>query len=157
MNKLDHNDGRWYPDNALVGVAVVIFRDGQVLMAKRGKEPSKGKGIVPGGKVELGETIYEAAWREVLEECCVEIDVEDVIDAYDIIIRDDDGTVKYHFVDVYFTAKYKRGEARAQSDVDECRWFAPEEIAGLDMPEKLKDLMIKHKIITDTARRDGGS
>jgi 8-oxo-dGTP diphosphatase len=147
MNTSDHNDGRWYPENAMVGVAVVIYRDRQVLMAKRGKEPSKGKWSIPGGKVELGETIDEAARREVLEECSVEIDMGNVIDAYDIIIRDDDGTVKYHFVDVYFTAKYKRGKARAQSDVDECRWFTPEEMAGLDMPPALKDLMIKHGII----------
>ena len=147
MSTLEHNDGRWYPENAMVGVAVVIYRDGLVLMAKRGKEPSKGKWSIPGGKLELGETIYEGVRREVREECSVEIEVGDVIDAYDIIYRDDDGTVKYHFVDVYFTAEYKGGEARAQSDVDECRWFTPEEIAGLDMPPNLKDLMIKHGII----------
>ena len=147
MNISDHDDGRWYPENAMVGVAVVIFRDGRVLMAKRGKEPSKGKWSIPGGKLELGETIYEAARREVREECSVEIDVGDVVDAYDIIIRDTDGTVKYHFVDVYFMAKYTSGEARAQSDVDECRWFTPEEMAGLDMPPDLKKLMIKHGII----------
>ena len=147
MNNIEHNDGRWYPENAMVGVAVVIFRDGQVLMAKRGKEPSKGKWSIPGGKLELGETIYEAAEREVFEECSVEIDVGNVIDAYDIIIRDDDGRVKYHFVDVYFTAKYLSGEAIAQSDVDECRWFTPEEMIGLDMPLALKDLLKRHRII----------
>ena len=149
MSTLEHNDGRWYPENAMVGVAVVIYRDGLVLMAKRGKEPSKGKWSIPGGKLELGEAIYGGVRREVREECSVEIDVGAVIDAYDIIIRDDDGRVKYHFVDVYFTAKYINGEAEAQSDVDECRWFTPEEMAGLDMPPELKDLMIKHGIINE--------
>jgi ADP-ribose pyrophosphatase len=149
INESQDNERRWYPEEPMIGTAVLIFREGEILMAKRGKEPSKGKWSVPGGKLELGETIVEAAEREVLEECAINIEVGDVIDAHDILIRDDAGTVKYHFIDIYLTARYVSGEAIAQSDVEECRWFAPEEITGLDMPPELNKLMIKHGIINE--------
>ncbi|MGD9143412.1 MAG: NUDIX hydrolase, partial [Dehalococcoidia bacterium] len=149
MNESQDNDRRWYPEQPMIGVAVLIFREGEILMAKRGKEPSKGKWSVPGGKLELGETIVEAAEREVLEECAINIKVGDVIDAYDILIRDDAGLVKYHFVDIYLTANYLRGEAKAQSDVDECRWVKPEDMSELDIPPKLKDLFRRHEIINE--------
>ena len=130
----------------MVGVAVVIFREERMLLAKRGKEPSQGKWSIPGGRLELGETIFEAARREVLEECSVDIEVENVIDADDIIIRDDEGKVKYHFADIYIKAKYISGDAKAKSDVDECRWVTPEETAELDMPPPLRDLLRRHGI-----------
>ena len=130
----------------MVGVAVVIFREERMLLAKRGKEPSQGKWSIPGGRLELGETIFEAARREVLEECSVDIEVENVIDADDIIIRDDEGKVKYHFADIYIKAKYISGELKAQSDAEECRWVTPREMTELDLTPLLRDLLRRHGI-----------
>ena len=147
MNDLEQDDGRWYPAHPMIGVAVVIFRENQILLAKRGKEPSQGKWSTPGGRLELGETIFEAAMREVLEECSVDIEVENIIDADDIIIRDDAGKIKYHFADIYVKAKYISGEVKAQSDVEECRWVTPEQMAELNMPPPLRDLLKRHGIL----------
>ena len=147
MDEPQDKDRRWYPEYPMVGVAAVIFREGQILLAKRGKEPSRGKWSTPGGRLELGETIFEAARREVLEECSIEIEVEHVIDADDILIHDDEGKVKYHFADIYVKAKYISGEAKAQSDVEECRWVTPQVMAGLDMPPPLREILTRHKLI----------
>ena len=147
MDVSQDKDGRWYPEYPMVGVAAVIFREGQVLLAKRGKEPNRGKRSTPGGRLELGETIFETACREVLEECSIEIEVESVIDADDILIHDDDGRVKYHFADIYVKAKYISGEAKAQSDVAECRWVTPGEMAELDMAPPLREILARQKFI----------
>ena len=147
MDESQDKDRRWYPEYPMIGVAVVIFREGRILLAKRGKEPSRGKWSTPGGRLELGETISEAARREVLEECSINIEVESVIDADDILIHDDDGKVKYHFADIYVKAKYISGEVKAQSDAEDCRWVTPEEMAELDMPPPLRDLLKRHGIL----------
>ena len=83
-----------------------MFKDEQILLVKRAKEPSKGKWSLPGGGIELGETVYEAARREVLEECSVEIEVERLFDIADSIIPDAEGRISYHFVLIYLLAKY---------------------------------------------------
>ena len=127
----------------MVGVAVVIFREERMLLAKRGKEPSQGKWSIQGGRLELGETIFEAARREVLEECSVDIEVENVIDADDIIIRDDEGKVKYHFADIYIKAKYISGELKAQSDAAACRWVTPRELVELDITPRLREMLTR--------------
>ncbi|MDD5191437.1 MAG: NUDIX domain-containing protein, partial [Dehalococcoidales bacterium] len=88
MNNSGDNDGRWYPDHPFVGVGALVVKDGRCLLIQRGKEPSKGKWSIPGGKVELGETIESAVRREVLEECGIDIIVLKILEATDSIIRD---------------------------------------------------------------------
>ena len=138
---------RWYPGHPWVGVVAVVVREGKMLMVRRAKEPSKGKWSIPGGAVELGETLYIAAERETLEETSITVKAERVLDSEDIIIRDENGRVKYHFVDVSVLARYVSGEPKAQSDAGECRWVALEDIAKMDIPASLRDMLKKNGII----------
>jgi len=114
-----------------------------MLLVKRSKEPSKGKWSIPGGRLELGEAIYEAAKREVREECSIEIEIERVLEVTDNIIRDEEGRVQYHFVLIDLLARYTGGEAKAQSDAEECRWVTTEELAGLDMNPQLRAVLMR--------------
>jgi 8-oxo-dGTP diphosphatase len=135
------DDERLFPRAPITGVGAIVCKDGKVLLVKRGKEPNRGKWTVPGGVVELGESLHEALKREVREECSIDIEVEKVLDTFDAITRDDDGRVRYHFIIIDFLAKYAGGEIEAGSDAEECRWVSPEELAGIDVtPSLLKVL-----------------
>src|SRR4030042_166125 len=98
MTQPPANDSRWYPQYPMVGVGGLVFKEGQMLLVKRSQEPSKGKWSIPGGRLELGETISEAVKREVFEECGVQIEIVRILDVTDNILRDDDGRIRYHFV-----------------------------------------------------------
>jgi 8-oxo-dGTP diphosphatase len=138
---------RWYPDHPFVGVGVVVIRDGRMLMIKRGKEPYKGQWSIPGGAMELGETLFQAAARETLEESSVGVEIERVLDTVDEIIRDERGRVKYHFIDIDVLGKYVGGEAKAQTDAAECRWVALGEIEHLGIPPNLLEMLKRNGII----------
>jgi 8-oxo-dGTP diphosphatase len=147
MSKIYDKDGRLYPQTPIAGVGAIVWKDGRILLVKRGKEPNRGKWTVPGGVVELGETLHEALKREVREECSIDIEVEKVLDMFDAITRDDDGRVRYHFIIIDFMAKYAGGEIKAGSDADDCRWVTPEEIAEMDITPSLMAVLRRHGII----------
>lgn len=126
---------REYPDRPLVAVGVVVQRKGEVLIAKRGKQPSKGLWSIPGGAVELGETVEEAALREVREECGVDIRVEGVLQVVDAIRKGGDGRVRYHYTLVEVGAIYRGGELCAGSDALAARWVRPEDLEAFEMPD----------------------
>lgn len=147
MDETEKGEGRWYPEYPRVGVGMVVIRDGRMLMVRRAKEPSKGKWSIPGGAIELGETLHEAVVRETMEECSVKIGVERLLDTAETIIRDDSGQVKYHFVMIDFLGRYVSGEIKAQSDAGECRWVALKEIDGMDIPSTLRAVLKRHGII----------
>ena len=136
-----------YPEQPIVAVSAVVFKDDRILAIKRGKEPGKGKWSIPGGRLELGEEIYEAGKREVLEECSINIEIERLLDVTQNIIRDDEGRVSYHYVLIDLLAKYVSGEAKAQSDAEECRWVTPEELAGLDISANLRAVLERAGIL----------
>ena len=141
MTESQQNDGRLYPAHPTVAVSAIIFKEERILMIKRGKEPNKGKWSIPGGGIELGETLDQAVKREVREECSIEIEVERVFYTTENIIRDDDGRVKYHYVLVDMLAKYAGGETKAQSDAEECRWVTAEELSELDITPRLRAVL----------------
>jgi hypothetical protein len=85
-----------------------------------------------------------------MEECSIEVEAEHVIDGVNTIIRDDDSRVQYHFVIVDLQARYVSGEPRAQSDAEACRWVSPGELAGLDMPPSLRDMLKRQGILKET-------
>ena len=140
-----------YPESPVAGVGVVVFKEGRILLIKRGKEPNKGKWSIPGGGIELGETIYDAARRETREECSIEIEIERVLDTADNIIRDGEGRIKYHYTIIDLISRYKGGEIKAQSDAEECGWFTTEEAAGLDMTPMLRAMLERQGIIKRSA------
>ena len=135
------NDNRWYPQFPGVAVHPLVFKDEHLLLVKRSKEPSKGKWSLPGGRIELGETVYEAAKREVFEECSIEIEIDRLYDIGESIITDTEGRTSYHFVLIYLLAKYKAGDINAQSDAEDVGWFTLPEITGLDMHSQLRSVL----------------
>ena len=141
MKEPQTRDSRLYPQWPRVGVHVVVCKEGQILLVKRGGEPYKGMWGVPGGQVELGETVYEAAKRELLEECSIEIEIEGVLDIEDLIIRDENDRVQYHIIGIYLLAQHRSGDVKAQSDAADVRWFATDELAGLDITPPSRNML----------------
>jgi len=127
--------GREYPSRPIVSVGAVVLRNNQVLLIKRGVDPSKGKWSIPGGVVELGEKLRECVSREVKEECNIEVEVGGVIDIIDHIIRDERGKVRFHYVLIDFLARYLSGELKHSSDALDSKWVDFEEIPNYDLTE----------------------
>ncbi len=117
-----------YPNRPLVGVGVVAVRDGRVLLIRRGKPPHEGRWSLPGGRQRLGETVREAAARELREETGVEAEVTALLDVVDSITQDDTGAIAYHYTLIDFLAEWRDGEARAGGDAAEAVWADPEDL-----------------------------
>ena len=143
MQESTGSDNRWYPQLPMVAAHSLVLKEGRMLLVKRSKEPSKGKWSLPGGRIELGETIYEAAKREVLEECSVEIEIDRLLDVADSIIRDEEGNTRYHFVLIYLLARYKSGDITAQSDAEDVKWVTTDELAELDIHPQLRAVLMR--------------
>lgn len=134
----------------MVGVGAVVWRGGQVLLIRRAKPPRAGQWSLPGGLQHLGETIAEAAVREVAEETGVRIRVGTVVGAYDSIVRDAGG-VRYHYTLVDVDADWVAGEAEAGSDAAAAGWFGMTQLKGLDLWAATLDAIRR-----SAARRNGG-
>ena len=119
---------REYPAHPVVGVGAVVVRDGKALIIKRGHEPRKGEWSLPGGLLELGESLHDAVRREIKEETSLDIEVGPVIETFDRVHRDDDGKIRYHFVIVDFVCWPDGGEAVPGSDAEGVAWVTAEEI-----------------------------
>ncbi len=126
---------REYPDRPLVGVGSVIVQDGRVVVVKRASEPLKGRWSIPGGMLELGETLRDGTAREALEETGLKIEVGEVLDVFDAIYIDPSGATQYHYVLIDFVARPVGGELRAGSDVSEVRWASEEDLPELKLTE----------------------
>jgi len=130
-----------YPDAPRVGVGAVVFQDDRILMIKRGKSPSKGMWSIPGGRLELGETLQEAAEREVLEETGLTVKAGKPLYVFDMVAKDDDGRIKYHYVIVDLAAEFITGELIAGDDADDARWVLFEQLESLGVSEKMIRLL----------------
>ena len=132
---------REYPDYPRVGVGAVVLHEGRVLMVRRGGQPSSGKWSLPGGLVEVGETIAEAACREIAEECGCVIRLAGVAGVVDRIVRDADGRVRYHYVLVDYLAYPESAAITAGSDAAEACWVEVERVHELDVTEGVSDMI----------------
>jgi 8-oxo-dGTP diphosphatase len=130
------NDRRKYPDRPYVGVGAVIVQDGKVLLVRRKYEPLAGQWSLPGGAVEVGETLEACLVREMLEETGLEVKVGPVIEVIDRITRDDEGRVMYHFVLVDYLCWPIGGALRASSDVAEAVFADPRDLFQYDLTAK---------------------
>jgi 8-oxo-dGTP diphosphatase len=124
---------RLYPKQPIVGVGAIIVCDGKLLLEKRKNEPGKGKWSIPGGLVELGESVEQAVIREVREETGLEVEKPKHIDVVDNVVRDENGEVKYHFVIIDYFVKLKGGTMKAMSDAEELRWVTLDEVEKYDL------------------------
>ena len=127
------SERREYPQRPIATTHAVVFRGDKVLLVRRAHPPSQGRWSVPGGAVELGETLHDAVRRELREECGVEIEVDKVINAADAIVPDEMGRIRFHYVVIYLLARYVSGEAHPNSDALQVLWATREELDTLDM------------------------
>lgn len=126
-----------------VGVGAVLIENARVLLVRRGTEPGKGMWAIPGGLVELGETLQQAAEREIREETGLTIRAGDPFHTFDLIQRDGNGNVGIHYVIVDLQADYVSGEVTPGDDAADARWVDAEEIRSLPVTPTTLGLLKK--------------
>jgi ADP-ribose pyrophosphatase len=129
---------RQYPQQPIVGVGAIIIDDGRVLLIKRGKAPLLGEWSIPGGMLELGETLRQGAEREALEETGLVVRAAELLGVFDRIVPSDapgeGGRTLYHYVLIDFLCQKVSGNVLAAGDAADACWFTSEEIEKLDLP-----------------------
>ena len=128
---------RSYPTRPYLAVSAAIFRDGRVLIVRRAQPPAHGVYTLPGGGVELGETLEQAVIREVREETGLEIEPIELAGYRQMIMRDADGRIERHFVILPFAARWIAGEISLNEELAEANWLLPSELSGLKTTEGL--------------------
>ena len=132
---------RRYPARPIVGVGTVVLDGDMVLMIQRGKPPRQGSWSLPGGAQELGETIHEAARREVREETGLEIEILGLIDVVDSVRPDADDKIEYHYTLIDVAGHAVGGTLMAGGDAQDCRWFTRPEIDAMDIWTETKRII----------------
>ena len=130
---------REYPKHPILGVGGIVFKGNRVLLARRNQEPGKGQWSLPGGMVELGETLEQALVREIREEAGIDIKIGGLARLLDRIIHDDGQRVQYHYVIVDYWAEMVSGEPRAASDVSDLRFVPLGEVQSMEVHRDVKD------------------
>jgi ADP-ribose pyrophosphatase len=130
-----------YPDAPRLSVGAVVFKDNRVLLVQRGRPPGQGQWAIPGGKVNLGETLQAAAEREVLEETGIVVTALAPIYTFDMVERDDRGRVRFHYVIVDVCAEYRSGELMPGDDAAAVLWVAAEELARFRVNSRTRSLL----------------
>lgn len=143
---------REYPDAPIVGVGAVIVHEGRVLLIERANEPLKGEWSLPGGAVELGETLEQAMLREVLEETGLRVEARGVAEVFDRIVRDEQCRVRYHYVLVDYLCHLAEGQSAdalvCVSDAARAKWAGPHEL------DEVRDFTVR--VIRKALAMDGG-
>jgi ADP-ribose pyrophosphatase YjhB (NUDIX family) len=135
------DSARTYPTRPYLAVSAAIFRDGQVLIVRRGRPPAHELYTLPGGGVECGETLEEAVIREVREETGLEIAPLALIGFREAIGRDAAGKIERHFVVLPFAARWIAGEIALNEELAEAQWRRPDELAGLKTTDGLAEIV----------------
>jgi 8-oxo-dGTP diphosphatase len=134
---------RSYPDRPWLGVGGIVFQGDQVLLVKRGREPGLGKWSIPGGVVEIGETINSAVQREIEEETGLQVEVLDLVEVFERILPDQRGKVLYHYVLLDYLCESKGGQLKASSDAAEAVFYPLAEISLLKLPRETEQVIWK--------------
>src|ERR1700732_4326569 len=132
---------REFPELPLVGVGAVIIENARVLLVKRAHPPLEAQWSIPGGVLEVGEMVREAAIREVREETGLIVEAGDLLGVYDRVLRNAEQRVQYHYVLIDFLCRQVAGDLAASSDADEVRWFSREELPALKLAEDTLDVI----------------
>ena len=128
-------DDRRYPKRPLVGVGAIMLRRDRILMAQRGKEPLKGWWSLPGGALELGESLADGVRREVREETGLEIRPLGVLEIFERIMRDASGAPEYHYVLIDYVCRITGGDLCAGDDVCAVEWVRQRDLPKLQITE----------------------
>src|ERR1035438_7074176 len=124
---------REFPEVPLVGVGAIIIEDSRVLLVKRAHPPLQAQWSIPGGVLEVGELVREAAIREAREETGLIVEPADLLGVYDRVLRDVEQRVQYHYVLIDFLCRRVGGELLAASDAVEVGWFTREQLPALKL------------------------
>lgn len=136
---------RLYPNRPILGVGVVIIREGKILLERRKNEPGRGKWSIPGGIVELGESLEQTVARETREETGLSVSDPEPIDVVNQVTLDENGKTKYHFVIIDYFVKLKGGTPKAASDAAELEWVAFEEVESRDLTKSFRGFFQKNR------------
>jgi len=134
-------DRRTYPAAPILAVSAAIVRDRKVLIVRRARPPARGLYTLPGGGVEVGETLVEAVVREVREETALVVEPVALAGYREAIARDDDGRIERHFVILPFAARWIAGEAMLSHELSEAMWLDPAALGGLDTTAGLAEIV----------------
>jgi len=132
-----------YPERPIAGVGVVVFRNEEVLLVKRKKAPYKGQWSIPGGKQRLGETVTQAACRELMEETGVEVNELTLIDVIDIIVPDEEGKILYHYIVADYRTHWLSGECSPGDDAQDVQWFNLNKLGSISLLDKTRKIILK--------------
>ena len=134
-------DERTYPQRPFLAVSAAIFRNGKVLVVRRARKPALNLYTLPGGAVEAGETLVEAAIREVREETSLSIEPVALAGHREVIARDDEGKVERHFVILCFASRWLAGEPVLSDELDDLRWVDPSELGNYRTTDGLAEIV----------------
>ncbi|HVN21884.1 MAG TPA: NUDIX hydrolase [Dongiaceae bacterium] len=134
---------REFPEHPLIGVGAIIIEGERVVLVKRVHPPIQGHWSIPGGVLEVGEMVREAAIREAREETGLVVEPGELLGVFDRILRDPENRVQYHYVLIDFLCRKVGGELRAASDAAEVRWFTREELPQLQLAEDTLEVIQK--------------
>jgi len=134
---------REFPDIPLVGVGAVIIEGPRVVLVKRAHPPLQAEWSIPGGVLEVGELVRDAAIREAREETGLTVEPGELLGVYDRILRHPDERVQYHYVLIDFLCRRVAGDLAAASDASEVRWFTREQLPALRLAEDTLDVIQK--------------
>jgi ADP-ribose pyrophosphatase YjhB (NUDIX family) len=126
---------RHYPDQPLVGVGAVVFKGEEVLLVRRGQEPARDAWSLPGGVVEVGETLKAALKRELAEETGLAVNLLGITAVLDRIYHDPQGGIPYHYVLVDFLCDYVSGELKVGSDITAAQFVPLDSLPRFDLPQ----------------------
>lgn len=126
---------RHYPASPVLGVGALILHGTRVLLVRRGREPLKGLWSLPGGVLELGETLAEGLQREVREELGLEVRILEVVEVFERITRDAQGQVAYHYVLVDYLCEAVGGSLQAGDDAESAAWVERADLSALPVTE----------------------
>ena len=141
MEKPTKKSNHEYPDQPRVAVGAIVFEEDKVLLVRRGQPPAEGVWAIPGGRVELGESMQKAAEREIREETGLNVRAKDPVFTFDVVVRDDNGKVRFHYVIVDLIADYVSGEVRPGDDALEARWVSSTEMETLSISSNTRNVL----------------
>lgn len=134
---------RLYPEQPIVGVGAIVLRGEEVLLVRRGKEPGLGEWSLPGGAVEVGETLEEAVRRELQEETGIEVEILGVSAVLERIFSDAKGKISYHYVLVDFLCRHQSGKPEPNSDILELCFTPLPSLERFQLPSQAREIILR--------------